>query len=85
MQTPSTDRQRRGRPSSAQQLTPADRTDLWRRRLRGADGKEVRAYLGATAWGALQKLAAKGERGPYIEALILQAWRAQRRGAGGSG
>lgn len=63
-----------GAPSGAV-LSPSDRMHAWRRGMRQAGGKEVRAYLGAAAAAALEQLAPDGKRGPYIERLILDAWR----------
>lgn len=52
--------------------------DAWRRLMRQGGGREVRTYLGGAAWAALEQLAPKGKRGPFIEGLILDAYRRRR-------
>ncbi len=61
-------------------LSPADRMSAWRRLMRQGGGREVRAYLGGPAWAALEQLAPAGKRGPFIEALVLKAWRERNGG-----
>lgn len=68
-------KRKRGRPTKADSLAPVDRTELWRRQLKQGGGKQLHVNLGASAWLALQALADQGERGPYIERLILDAHR----------
>lgn len=61
--------------------TGADRKALARHQLRRSGGHAIEVELGATAWAALQKLAPRGERGPYIERMILAERARQTRDA----
>lgn len=56
-------------------LSPSDRMSAWRRLMRQGGGKEVRAYMGGSALAALEQLAPAGKRGPFLEELVLKAWR----------
>jgi hypothetical protein len=51
--------------------TATDRKAVARRNLKKAGGHSIEVELGAAAWAALQKMAPRGERGPFIERLIL--------------
>lgn len=62
----------RGRPRQFPPGTNAtDRKALARRQLKAAGGHSLEVELGPIAWQALQKMAPRGKRGPFVEKLIL--------------
>lgn len=68
----------RGRPRTQPQgLSPSDRTDQWQQDLKRSGGHRLGVNLNASAWHALQKLAPKRGRGPFLERLILAEARKQ--------
>lgn len=71
---------KRGRPSAAgAEVTPSERTALWRNSLRASGGKSICVNMGPETRKALERLAPPRERGPLIERLILDELRRRER------
>lgn len=70
---------RRGRPRiHPAGLSPSDRTDLWQQDLKRSGGHRLAVNFNRSAWRALQRMAAPGDRGPLLERLVLEEARRRR-------
>lgn len=75
-------KRRPGRPRELLvDLSPSDRTLVWRAQQKRAGGHRLEVMLGGAAWQALQGMAEPGKRAELVEKLILAE--ARRRGTGG--
>ena len=61
-----------GRPRTvAPELSPSDRAIAWQHGWVQIGGHRTAINLSPAAWNALQRMAPRRKRGPFIEALII--------------